>query len=537
MSNQAGSTHPRQQEALAAAEKWLRRALGIVSAGFILLFLYTALRRMHYPFSFDQVEGGIITSIWRIVHGDPLYTRPTPDFVPYLYAPLYFYLAAALSKVIGVGYASMRLISILGTLGSLGVIYALIHGETRSRFAGLAGAGLFAACYHPLEGWFDMGRVDSLFVFLLLLAIYCTRRAPILLAVLVWLLAFQAKQTILPMAVLVLCAEWQRPRRMVIGLISLLAGIAASVLLMNHLTGGWYSYYLFGAAKGLWWVMRAAVFYIPVDLLGTLGIAFLIVLASLLCKPPALRGRSTQFYLVVSFAIYASTWYLRAHAGSAVNTLMPAYAWTAVLVGIAYHRLSSWLNSRAFPKTQLCQVLLLSAAVVQILGLIYHPGRYVPSAATRDARQRFEQQLSALPGDVYVIEHTYDAILAGKKPHATIGAFGLILQGPPSPLRSAYIADFQRAIDRHVYSGFVLDDTADTYDPGPGQWMPADFLEQYPVRLLALSWSITAGQANQPEERWIYLPCSVLDQDTSSFITPDSIVTFGDCPNAPGKRK
>ena len=48
---------------------------------------------------------------------------------------------------------------------------------------------------------------------------------------------------------------------------------------------------------------------------------------------------------------------------------------------------------------------------------------------------------------------------------------------------------------------------------------PADFLEQYPVRLLAVSWANTAGQANQPEERWIYLPCSVLDHDTSAFIT------------------
>ena len=106
------------------------------------------------------------------------------------------------------------------------------------------------------------------------------------------------------------------------------------------------------------------------------------------------------------------------------------------------------------------------------------------------------------------------------------------------PVESAYIADFQRAVDQHVYSGFVLDDTADTYNPGPDNWIPADFLEQYPVRLLAVSWSVTAGQANQPEERWIYLPCSVLDQDTTSFITPTSAVSFGDCPNAPSlKRK
>jgi hypothetical protein len=39
--------------------------------------------------------------------------------------------------------------------------------------------------------------------------------------------------------------------------------------------------------------------------------------------------------------------------------------------------------------------------------------------------------------------------------------------------------------------------------------------------------------ASQPEERCIYLPCSVLDQDTSSFITPASSISYGDCANVP----
>jgi hypothetical protein len=370
-------------------------------------------------------------------------------------------------------------------------------------------------------------------VFLFLLAIYCSRHSPVLLAVLVWLIAAQVKQTILPVSVLVLCADWQRPRRMIAGLITLLAGISGSILLMNHLTGGWYSYYLFGTtSKGLSWVLRTAVFFIPVDLLQPLGLAFLIILASVLYVRPAFRGRSTQFYLFVSFAIYASIWYLRSHYGSAVNTLMPAYAWSAVLFGVGLHRLRSWLGSNQFPNAQRCQVLLLSAALVQIIGFIYHPGRYVPSAATREARQGFEKQLSSLPGDILVINHSYDAIQAGKNPHAVFDAFSIILYSPPSATRSAYIADLRRAFETHLYAGIVLDNTVDTYN-NDADWLPADFLNLYPIRLLAVGWSNTAGQANQPEERWIYLPCSVLDRDSSSFITPTSIVSYGNCPNVP----
>jgi hypothetical protein len=509
---------------------WLQRALAAASIGFILLFLYTALRRVNYPFSFDQVEGGMVTSVWRIARGYPLYVKPSQDFVPYLYAPLYFYLAAALTKVVGAGYAALRIVSILGTLGCFAVIYAIVYSETKSRLAAIAGAGLYAACYIPLQTWFDIGRVDSLFVFLLLLAIYCTRRAPILIAVVVWLVAFQVKQTILPVAILVLCADWQRPRRMAIGLVTLIAGIGASILAMNHLTGGWYSFYLFGTAKGLAWILRPAVLYIPTDLLHPFGLGLMILLACLVFAPPRLRGGRTQYFLFVSFSIYASIWYLRAHAGSSANTLMPAYAWTAVLFGIAVGRLGHWLNALDSPQKMIFRILLLTAATVQIIGFIYNPGGFDPSIAQRDMRQTFEKQLASLPGDVYVINHSYDAILAGKQPHAVIDAFGIIQDSPPSPLRTAYLADFQRAVDSHVYSGFVLDGTADQYKPGDG-WMPADFIEQYPIRLLAKAFE-TTNASPQPVERWIYLPCSVLKTDTSQFITPESIISYGTCPHS-----
>jgi hypothetical protein len=525
MLNQSTQSSPGPERS-ADIQYWLRMLLASAAIGFILLFLYTALRRIAYPFAFDQVEGGMVTSVWRVAHGHPLYVKPTRDFVPFLYAPLFFYLAAALTKIVGPGYAALRLVSILTTLGSFAVIYALVIAETRSRLAAIAGAGFYAACYMPLQAWFDFGRVDSLFIFLLLLAIYCTRCGPILLAVVVWLIAFQTKQTILPIAVLVICADWQRPRRMALGLIALLAGFAVSILAMNRLTHGWYSFYLFGTAKGLPWLLRPAILYIPSDLLQPFGLGLLILLASLLFATPRLRSRTTQYHLFVSFSIYASIWYLRAHGGSAVNTLMPAYAWTAVLFGIAIARLTRHLDSVEFPHKALCHILLLSAAAVQILGFIYHPGRFDPSSATLARRQAFEAQLASLPGDVYVLDHSYDAILAGKHSHAVIDAFGIIQDSPPSPLRTAFLDDFRRAVNSHVYSAFILDDTADAYKPGPG-WMPADFLQQYPIRMLAQSADTTVN--NQPVERWIYLPCSVLASDTSQMIKPDSIISYGTC--------
>ena len=193
----------------------------------------------------------------------------------------------------------------------------------------------------------------------------------------------------------------------------------------------------------------------------------------------------------------------------------------------AYSRgLAPWGSTPA----QVVRIMVLCAALVQLLSLVYTPGRYIPGADILNARRSFERQLASLPGDVFVINHSYDAIMAGKPPHAVIDAFGIIQDGHPSPLRSAYLDDMHRAIDNHVYSAIVLDDTAATHHPGAG-WMPADFEAQYPVRILASSGpAYQSGGSPEPEETWIYLPCAALNQDTSAFITPDAVVSYDPAP-------
>jgi hypothetical protein len=67
--------------------------------------------------------------------------------------------------------------------------------------------------------------------------------------------------------------------------------------------------------------------------------------------------------------------------------------------------------------------------------------------------------------------------------------------------------------------------------------LSAATMQQCPVRLLRSIWEAGGGVFGEPEERWIYMPCSVLDQDTSAFITPDSVVSYGTCPNAPSMKR
>ena len=208
----------------------LRGLIVVFSVLFLLLFLYTALRRMRYPFELEWIESGVLVSVRRIVHGQGLYVAPSIDFVPFLYAPLFFYVSAAMTKLTGVSYAATRLVSTLSTLGSCAVIYAFVFTETRRQLAAIAGAGLFLACYPLVEAFYDIGRTDSLYVFFMLLALFCSRRGKPVLAALAWVLCFQTKQTLLPAAFVLLCADWEHPRRILLGLGTFGAVLGGSIL-------------------------------------------------------------------------------------------------------------------------------------------------------------------------------------------------------------------------------------------------------------------------------------------------------------------
>ena len=103
--------------------------------------------------------------------------EPSLDFTPFLYTPLCFYAGAAVSKLTGAGFFPLRLVSLLSSVGCLAVLFAFVRGETGSAVPGLVSAGLFAAAFKICGSRFDIARVDSLFVFLLLAGLYVLRNA------------------------------------------------------------------------------------------------------------------------------------------------------------------------------------------------------------------------------------------------------------------------------------------------------------------------------------------------------------------------
>ncbi len=524
-------------DARARLLRFLTVLLALTSAFFVLIFLYCASRRLHYPFELDRMESGMLTQVWRIRNGLPLYTSPSLSYVPFLYAPLYFYLSAFLARFIGVTYAATRLVSILATLGTFAVLYAFVLREAREsdrtpklqrHLAALACIGLFASLYSYVYGWYDVGRVDSLSVFLFLCALYATRFSHPVLAAIFWVLAIQTKQSFLPIAPFLFLVDWQRPRRLFAGLGTFLVLLIGSVAWLNHITDGWYNFYVFGTTAQLHFNFSMAVLYIPLDLLGPLGIAVLIAITGAVVSPPRLRNRTTQFYAITTIFVLAAIGYVRSHEGANVNSLIPSYALLCILFGIGLDRSLSRLNNLSqrstnpdgshISPTQANQnrqlafagtALLLAASTIQIAGHIYNLGRHVPSRGTLLYRHAFLDQLRNAPGEVWVVNHSYDAILANKAPHAELDAIDAVLARQGDEKNHAVVEELRSAYQNSRFSAVILDRPAETYEKEAG-FSSEIFHQNYGLEVLAAG-SDQPNVADQPQS--IYIPCTNLGID------------------------
>jgi hypothetical protein len=70
---------------------------------------------------------------------------------------------------------TLRMVPIVCSVGTMAVLAAFAYRERGSLADGLRLAGLFAATYTISGAWFDIARVDSLFLLLVVTAVYLLR--------------------------------------------------------------------------------------------------------------------------------------------------------------------------------------------------------------------------------------------------------------------------------------------------------------------------------------------------------------------------
>ena len=156
-------------------KKVLEGIIVFLSASFIVCYLFVIAKRLWYPFELEWLEGYVLAGVLKITNHQNLYVPPNKEFIPLLYPPLYYLLIGGLAKSIGVSFWSARLVSVLSSFVSGTIMYQCVRRETKSDFSALCALGLFFASYQITGSWFDLARVDSLFMTLSLSGIYLLR--------------------------------------------------------------------------------------------------------------------------------------------------------------------------------------------------------------------------------------------------------------------------------------------------------------------------------------------------------------------------
>jgi 4-amino-4-deoxy-L-arabinose transferase-like glycosyltransferase len=413
------------------------------------------------------MEGGSVELAARVLAGHSLYAPPSLAFVGWTYTPLYYWVAAAVAKVTGIDFLPLRLVSLSGSLAAMAILASIVVRETRDRVAALLAAGLFAATFRISGAWFDIGRVDSLFLALTLAALAWgwrarTVRGGIGLGVLAFL-AFFTKQTgLLAVAPALAYLAIARRRVGIPAVLTLVALVLASTALMDASSNGWYRYYVFSELAQQPWAKQLWLGFWRDDILSHQWPLLILIGGGGLAlagraAPRAMLRSAPAYYATAALGLIGSAWVSRLHTGGYVNVLMPAYAAIALLAGLTYGALRCERQRRHI-------ALLLGGLVLIQLGLLAYPvGAQIPSAADRAAGAQLIARLRALPGPVLVLRHPWYATIAGKGSFAQEEAIGDVLRAPGSRGARALRASLPGALDADHIQAVVLDGAYDAH--------------------------------------------------------------------------
>lgn len=443
----------------------------ILPAAYILLYVALAALRISYPFELEWQEGSMVDHVQRVLAGQPLYVAPSVEWVPAIYPPLYYYASAGMSLITGVGFPPLRLISLLASLGCMAVLFGFVKRETKSAWAGLVAAGLYAAVYRISGAWFDLARVDSLYLFLMLAAMWLTRfranRFGYVFAALFMALSALTKQTALvPAVLLVIYGIWRRKENGLWLSIPLVAFIVAPYAMLHIATGGWFSFYVFAVPAGHNLIGQAVAEFWLHDILRALPVA---ALSAVIFFSAAVWNQFADrvFYSLWAVGLVIAAWLPRIKDGNYANDLLPVYALLALLFGLAVAKmaeagkeLQAMLPANAPNRARFLiwsQALFYGAIVLQFASLYYRPQEQVPTYADLAAGESLLTTVRQYDGEVWVGHHGYIGSLAGKRMYASALPIYDVLRAKNESAKDMLLDSIESAFKNRRFSAIITD--------------------------------------------------------------------------------
>jgi len=405
-------------------EKYFPVLLSALAVWPIIVIVFIVASRISYPYTLERMEGASLLQVIRLLNNFPLYTQPSIEYVPLIYPPLYFYISALFTQILGTGFLALRLVSVLSFAGCLIFVFKIIKSISKDNFASLIGVGLFAATY-PLSGaWFDIARVDTLFVLFCIMGIFYSsgeKTSDLILAGIFWSLAVFTKQTTLIVLFLsfafFLIQDFKKAilRITITGIICLLF-----YAICIGLWGQWFDYYFFYLPtfhKTLTNIKDISTAVLQLAL--PLSIAFFVSFSPfLLDKNMRSKQSPVFFYIYITCAMLGLSLLGRLNLGGYTNVYMPAHIMISVMFGIGIHWWKNKIYSSKQTSPSLPLILFYSICALQMLTVFFDPRLVIPHASLERSWSNLESFIRATDGDVLAPEINYLNHLAGRNSFA-----------------------------------------------------------------------------------------------------------------------
>jgi 4-amino-4-deoxy-L-arabinose transferase-like glycosyltransferase len=439
----------------------------LIAVIFIAMFFVTALPRWLYPYDLDFLEDSMLMESLQIAQGQPVYVPPNPDFNPHVYMPLFFWIGGALFKIGAPSLVLLRSISFVSTLATTILIYRIALCESRLKWIALACAGLFLGGYRINGFWYEVARVDPLFIALtvggLALANYASdSRRGLILSGTVMALAALTKQTGVIMAIgLTIYLFMKVGRRAWFFLIPFSGLTLIPMLLLNWSTDGWFFYHVIriGSADPI--ETSRLVNFVTREVFGVMaGISLIAVIAGIVATQDSGWKvlRKQPWLMGIGLAVLISG-LGRMRVGGNLNNLMPAYALLclapAILVQISASQSPAIEDTNNVRRIRYRDWLISVLILIQFVLGRYSPQRYIPSRAMRESGDQLVQRIASFPGRVFVMMHPYYTVLAAKEPSTQIATLWYVRHRGDLPLPD----DFVNRIESHYYSAIISDES------------------------------------------------------------------------------
>ena len=368
----------------------------------VILFLYIIWNRSGLPFVFEWGESAGVNQINHILKGFKLYGPPSIEFTPLVYTPIYYYLAAGLSFLIGNSIFAARIISIASTLGSVFLIGRIVRNETGNTLIAWISGIFYLACFSLSDGFYDLIRVDSLYILFVLIAFIIVQEAKnrsgyVIFGVLL-IIGFFIKQSFLivfiPLQAYLLIKEFRLSWS---GMAVYIVGLAGLLLLINGVSDNWFFYYIFGLPREHGYSLISAFNFWIGDTIRPLGILFVFSLFYLLksklisreitpdtkdCSPNDLAILEAEsrhrWWVHILFLAGAggAAWVTRSSNGGGANNCMLIYAALAISFGLVAGLL---FNTKWVKDNQWLYAFITLVITIQFVGLIYNPFNFLPT--------------------------------------------------------------------------------------------------------------------------------------------------------------